>query len=91
MNLLCLEPQISTGFVSRLFNYGSMFHFLSNDLTSMRNTLERAVNEDPEDKESWSNLGCIYFQLLEKQALATRCFDRAIKADGHLGELVVAG
>jgi Flp pilus assembly protein TadD len=43
-------------------------------------SLERAVNDDPEDKESWSNLGCLFF-MMENVSRATRCFHQAISVD----------
>ena len=81
LRLFVRKPQISTGFVTRLFNYGSMYHLLSNDLAALQNSLERAVNEDPEDKESWSNLGCLLFQVVGSHATGTRCFDKAVRVD----------
>jgi Flp pilus assembly protein TadD len=50
-------------------------------------SLERAVNDDPEDKESWSNLGCLFFMIQAKDrkkqnvSRATRCFQQAISVD----------
>ena len=74
------KPQISTGFVTRLFNYGSLYHLFSDDSDSLQSSLERAVSEDSEDKESWSNLGCLLFNKGE-YARAESCFERAVKID----------
>ena len=81
LRLFVRKPQISTGFVTRLFNYGSMYHLLSNDLVALQSSLERAVMEDPDDKESWSNLGCLLFQVVGHYAQAVRCLDRAVRVD----------
>jgi hypothetical protein len=40
-----------------------MYHLLSDDRVALQSSLERAVMEDPDDKESWSNLGCLLFQV----------------------------
>jgi uncharacterized protein HemY len=73
-------PQISTGFVTRLFNYGSLFHLFSDDSHALLASLERAVHEDPDDKESWGNLGCLLFHNGD-HTRADACFDRAVKID----------
>jgi len=80
LRLMVRKPQLSTGFVTRLFNYGSLYHLFSDDSAALQRSLERAVNEDSDDKESWSNLGCLLFNKAE-YARAEACFERAVKID----------
>jgi tetratricopeptide (TPR) repeat protein len=80
LRLFVRKPQISTGFVTRLFNYGSLYHVYSDDFIALIQSLEKNVLTEPEDTESWSNLGCLLFDAGET-IRASHCFDTAVRYD----------
>eukprot|EP00960_Hanusia_phi_P006559 187539-Hanusia_phi.AAC.5 len=80
LRALGTKPFICCGFVSRLFNYGSLESLANDDLVELKTKLQDAVVKDPYDKDSWNNLGRI-LHLNGESTMCLKCFDNAISID----------